>query len=528
MRRALVAAGAVAVALAAATATASAASTLCVGGGGCYATIQAAVNAATDGDTIKLNPGTFAGGVQVGKSVAIVGAGASRSIIEGGGPVLTLGNNGAPTQPTISIRGVTITGGMNTGAAPDFAGALGGGIFISDSETPDGPKPGATVTIADSVITGNTAQPSGTTDFGIQCPPGVDCPGALASGAGIYSAGNLTVVNSVISNNHALTPTAFAFGGGIRETLGSLTVKHSIVAGNEATATAPHGLAAKGAGIMASAATSVLISGSVVANNRSSVSGTYPAGVGMTAQTGGIEISDNIFSPNTTTTITDTKIVGNSAVANDVNGDPAAFDAGLYVTEGASLAISSSVVGGNRTAVTAAAPLSDFPSGAAFEVDEAATISHVQVVGNSTSVTGVTGPAAGFGAFLAFSDQPVIVTDSLIAGNSVQVSATGGAASVEGAGVTNFGTLTFRNTSVAFNTGRASGPSGSVQGGGIWNGSLLGSTPQLTLVGTSVTRNAISGSAGLTLQGGGLFTAFPVTLTNSAIKSNTPDQCIGC
>jgi hypothetical protein len=354
----------------------------------------------------------------------------------------------------------------------------------------------------------------------------VDCPGALASGGGIDSFGNLTLVNTVVSNNHAVTPAAFAFGGGVRELLGSLTVKNSIVTGNEATATAPHGLEAKGAGILASDTTSVLISDSVVANNSSSVSGTYPAGVGMSAQTGGIEVSGD-RNP-TTATVVDTKIVGNSAVANDANGDPGAFDAGLYVAEGASFAMSSSVVSGNRTAVTAASPYSDFPSGSAFEVDEAATISHVQVVGNSTSVTGLSGPAAGFGAFLAFSDQPVLVTDSVVAGNSLRVSATGGAAVVEGAGVTNLGTLELRNTSVAFNTGRASGPSGSAQGGGIWNGSLFGSTPLLTLTGTSVTRNAISGAAGLTMQGGGLFTAFPVTLTNSPIKNNTPDQCVGC
>ena len=37
---------------------------LCVGGPqpGCHATIQAAVDAAQDGDTIRVGPGTFAGG----------------------------------------------------------------------------------------------------------------------------------------------------------------------------------------------------------------------------------------------------------------------------------------------------------------------------------------------------------------------------------------------------------------------------------------------------------------------------------
>ena len=43
--------------------SAAAAATLCVGGPGCFATIQAAVNAAHDSDTITIAPGTFAGAV---------------------------------------------------------------------------------------------------------------------------------------------------------------------------------------------------------------------------------------------------------------------------------------------------------------------------------------------------------------------------------------------------------------------------------------------------------------------------------
>jgi hypothetical protein len=43
-----------------------------------------------------------------------------------------------------------------------------------------------------------------------------------------------------------------------------------------------------------------------------------------------------------------------------------------------------------------------------------------------------------------------------------------------------------------------------------------------------VTGNALAASPGLTVQGGGLFTAFPVTLDLSRIARNTPDQCFGC
>ncbi len=63
----------------------------CVGGPKCFASLQAAVNAANDGDTIAINAGTFAGGVTITKSLALRGAGAETTTIRGGGPVLTIG-----------------------------------------------------------------------------------------------------------------------------------------------------------------------------------------------------------------------------------------------------------------------------------------------------------------------------------------------------------------------------------------------------------------------------------------------------
>src|SRR4051794_39890534 len=102
--------------------TASARGDLCVGAeAGCFATVQPAVDAARDGDTIRLRPGTFAGGVIVDKSVTIDGSGARETVIAGGGPVVTIGEFRAAEEPTVSISGVTITGGRTTGGPiPDF------------------------------------------------------------------------------------------------------------------------------------------------------------------------------------------------------------------------------------------------------------------------------------------------------------------------------------------------------------------------------------------------------------------------
>ena len=85
------------------------------------------------------------------------------------------------------------------------------------------------------------------------------------------------------------------------------------------------------------------------------------------------------------------------------------------------------------------------------------------------------------------------------------------------------------DTRVSGNTGTVTAPGGSAAGGGVWNGDLFGDgPPRLTLDDTDVSRNALSASTGLPVQGGGLFTAFPATLHDSKIAKNTPDQCFGC
>jgi hypothetical protein len=90
--------------------------------------------------------------------------------------------------------------------------------------------------------------------------------------------------------------------------------------------------------------------------------------------------------------------------------------------------------------------------------------------------------------------------------------------------------LTLRHTSVSDNSGTASGPTGSASGGGIWNGSAPDGPPltQLALVDGEVTQNTLQARPGLLVQGGGLFTTEPVSLTTSEITRNVPDQCFGC
>jgi hypothetical protein len=66
-------------------------------------------------------------------------------------------------------------------------------------------------------------------------------------------------------------------------------------------------------------------------------------------------------------------------------------------------------------------------------------------------------------------------------------------------------------------------------GGGIWNDVFFPPPPgpQLILTNSTVIHNTLTAPAGVPTDGGGLFTTFPVTLTNTSIKHNAPGDCFG-
>jgi hypothetical protein len=513
-----------------------AADTLCVGDKpGCYATIQAALDAAHDGDTIRVGPGSFAGGITIDKSVDLVGAGAKATVINGGGPVVTIGEFLGTSELTVTISGVTVTRGVTTSSplSTEWTGeenviALGGGIAIEPRE---GYSTGATVTIRDSIITGNRAAPSETVpSHNATCPSG-PCPFAWAKGGGIDNWGRLTLSNSSVSDNIAAGAASDAIGGGINNWWpATLAVSNSQVNGNRAIASVPNGRFAEGGGIFDDPGVPLTISTSGVNDNTASLTSTFPFDVGggdtldMNTNGGGIHADDD-----STVTIENTELNGNTVSVDDSNGEPYAFDAALHPGSGP-LVLSNVTMADNHVIATVASTADVGPSGSAIDIVGASTVTDVRITGNTTTVTSGSGTAGANGAVYAGSTaQPAVITNSVIRGNSVKASSTGGPAVVLGGGLVNDGLLTLRNVLVSDNVGLASGPTGFARGGGIWNGSLFNSPPiELTLENTNVMHNTLSASPGLTVQGGGMFTAFPVTLSNGRIANNSPDQCYGC
>jgi hypothetical protein len=132
---------------------------------------------------------------------------------------------------------------------------------------------------------------------------------------------------------------------------------------------------------------------------------------------------------------------------------------------------------------------------------------------------------------LNFNNDPSLVTirRSVIGDNVVLARSSTGTADLLGSGVFNNSLLEMLGVLLGADTGRADAPSGVAQGGGIWSGvDLSGPDVQLTLDHSALLGNRIAATAGITPQGGGLYTTTPATLTATRIAFNFPDQCVGC
>ncbi|MEL7466146.1 MAG: choice-of-anchor Q domain-containing protein, partial [Pseudomonadota bacterium] len=191
----------------------------------------------------------------------------------------------APSE--VVLIGLTITGGRTTGYDPSSQDRYSGGGISSNA---------ATLTIADSTISGNSTT------------------GNFASGGGLYSSGGVTLINSTVSGNS--TSGDNAEGGGIDANV--ITVASSRISDNST-----YGRAAFAGGIDA---------GTVTVTN-STVSGNSTAG--FFAGGGGIRAIDVV-------TLTNSTISGN-ATAGDTSSGGGVF-AAYDVT------VISSTISGNSTA----------------------------------------------------------------------------------------------------------------------------------------------------------------------------------
>ena len=496
----------------------AAAATLTVCPRGCpYTQIGPALAAASNGDTIEVAAGTYHGGLTVGLSVKLVGAGAGATIISGDGTVLTIGSFGVNAEPTVFIDGVTITRGVARSspesaalAGHDGVWALGGVVEIPPKAiSAGGFAGGATVTITNSVITGNSTAPSASLPSGF----------AFAGGAGVDNWGTLTLNNTTVSDNQAGGPVASDASGAGIQNWRNLTLRHTAVLRNRSITSAPHGCSAEGGGITSPG--KLTIAASAVTGNTAELSSSAVCG---DAHGGGIFVT-----PHASATISDTTVSHNRVAASSTVTDASSFAGGIAGY--GKLALRDSMISGNlvSAATTAATGTANPTSGGLGIVFPGkATISDTFITGNDVSATAATGTAVAEAGGIQTTDTTL--SDSLVSGNRLTATSQTGSATVRGAGIDHGnGLLDVSDTTVSDNTATANGPKGQALGGGVWNDVFFPPppNPRLTLTKTTVTGNTLTASPGITVHGGGLFTTFPTTLTDSTISGNSPDNCFG-
>jgi parallel beta-helix repeat protein len=208
------------------------------------ATIQKAINGASDGDTVQVAAGTYTENINFnGKNISVIGAGPDLSIIDGGAAGSVVTCDSGETSTTV-LDGFTITNGsassgggmLNASSSPTvtnctFSGntatnSRGGGMYNTSSSSP---------TVTNCTFISNTATYGGGMYNSSSGPTVTNCTfsGNTAdyNGGGMFNRSNSspTVTNCTFSGNTANYPN----GGGMYNGYSSTpTVTNSILWGN--------------------------------------------------------------------------------------------------------------------------------------------------------------------------------------------------------------------------------------------------------------------------------------------------------
>lgn len=218
---------------------------------GCaYSTVQDAVDAAPDGEVIRIREGVFVGPVSIaGKNLIVRGSGANATVIDRG-PVSV-----SPAPPAIALactgsQQITISDLTITGGVP-FHGFGGGGLE----------NHGCAVNLNRTAILNNGSRGGGgiTNDAGSMTVSNSTIlnNGSELGGGGISNGASLLLVSTVVSDNSTW---GVGKGGGI-ENGGTLVVRYSTIANNQGP---------DGGGLANAVGASARVIDSLISNNSTS------------------------------------------------------------------------------------------------------------------------------------------------------------------------------------------------------------------------------------------------------------------
>jgi hypothetical protein len=360
----------------------------------------------------------------------------------------------------LSMQNVTLTGG-----SADFGGAI--------------VNMGGTVSLNHSQVTRNTATMAG---------------GGIASATfDPSSVAKLTLNQSSVSDNQQTVAgqDGGLGGGGILSLLGTATVNHSQVNGNNAEGFVGGGIASGDFMNFSSTSSVLTINGSQVDDNTAPNAG----GGGVQNLLGSLTVNNSEVNGNTS--------LNGSGISSGSGGNAPPLTSQLTVNN--------SRVNGN-TATAAPAPGEGPPLAAGGIANGGDASLNNSEVDNNTASHAAGAGIVNHGSMTVNNSE---VNGNIAAGSGV-VASGGGILSAQGPPGTGSTTLTLNNSRV--NGNRAGGDGGGIANGVTFSGMSLDGGA-LTLHNSQVTGNVAAHGGGIFNSGGS------VTLSNSAVIGNTPDNC---
>ncbi|MFL5797641.1 MAG: choice-of-anchor Q domain-containing protein [Actinomycetota bacterium] len=469
--------------------------------------LQNAIATAAPGTTILVS-GFCHGNFVVDKTLTIKGN--PKATLDGDDEGATVEAD-LPANATLHLVGLTITGGIGGGTS-----SQGGGIRATSGK----------LTLAHVVVRDNLS-----TD-----------PSCCAFGGGIMSAGPLTLTDSSVVHNRALSNVE-AEGGGIWAG-SALTLVRSTVSFNRASAIGTGPLSfGQGGGIDAEGQGAVSLTSSHVDNNEAAAR----------AQTATASGAGLLMDHSDTLAIAESTVSGNLAKATALDEDNARARGGGVLGFASSVAISNSVLSDDHAA--ADSPGSAFALGGAADLESGpVTLSGSRVERSRVDATSAGDASAGGGGVL-ISEHATLsgttVSDNVVdaqAGSSIATASGGGAlveggmslvrstvfdnvvetyspgshASSTGGGVDLQGPLAMSRSTVAGNFASSRSDDPASTGQAVGGGLLLAGSGDDSIVNSTVSDNDVSSvAANIDKRGAGIdFEATSLAVTSSTISGN--------